>query len=118
MGSVVTSAQSVQSPDDVDQARSKKQVVRAPASVRVFRKKSSVVEAALRVLKKQERVLAKVSSALRTFARGSDDVASSLKRFVSQFGESLVVPTFLADSKSVHIFDALQPKAGIAWSKK
>ena len=69
------------------------------------------------MLKKQEQILAKVSNALRTFARGSDDVASSLKRFVSQFGESLVVPTFLADSKSVHIFDALQSKAGIAWSK-
>merc|ERR1712187_1040175 len=84
-------------------------------SVRVCRTKSSVIKPALRVLKKQERILAMVSNALRTFARGSDDVASSLKRFVCQFGESLVVPTFLADSKSVHIFDALQSKAGIAW---
>ena len=66
---------------------------------------------------RQERILAKVSNASRTFARGSDDVASSLKRFMSQFGECFVAPTFLADSKSVHIFEASQSKAIIAWSK-
>ena len=66
------------------------------------------------MLKKQEQILAMVSNALRTFARGSDDVASSLKRFVSQFGESLVVPTFLADSKSVHIISPKRRSPGQA----